>query len=306
MNNCHIDDDFQQENVVFGWVLEPETSEYSWSEITLNNLKFGDTDSAGLSVSHLFDEDAAVDDVVEVADTIGQLTNKSFPDFCIQAFNCPADRKHIIETDREVVSDKSLFLSKKRYIMHVVDSEGQRVDKLKIMGVELKKSDTSKAIKTLLMELVVAILDGKQEKELLGMIKEMKNRFKTFQPSEIAKPIGVKTLKKCQDILATTGSDKGFPYQVRATMFWNSLCSKTDKTIVPGDKVGLLYIKHHKSKYIAFPIDMTVFPEWFYEIQVDYETEWTKAHKKLESYLASIGLDIQGRKDTIKQELFGF
>lgn len=299
-----VEEDFLETNVIWGWVDSDDG--YRWGSIDLNNARAGDTDSIMLEFPPSIAADLDVDSSVEIADTIGKLTNKAFPDFCMHAFNCPEERKHTIQTDREVVSDKSLFLSKKRYIMHIVDSEGQRVDKLKIMGVELKKSDTSKAIKTLLMELVLAILDGKTEAELLPLIKEMKIRFRNFPPSEIAKPINVKTLKKCQDMYETTGDMKGFPYQVRAAMFWNSLCGKTDKTIVPGDKVGLLYIKHPKSKYIAFPIDMTTFPEWFSELQVDYETEWTKAHNKLESYLASIGLDIQGRKDSIKQELFGF
>lgn len=299
-----VEEDFLKTNVIWGWV-DTENG-YKWDSIDLNNARAGDTDSIMLEFPSQIAAELDVDSAVEIADTIGELTNKAFPDFCMHAFNCPEERKHTIQTDREVVSDKSLFLSKKRYIMHIVDSEGQRVDKLKIMGVELKKSDTSKAIKALLMELVLAILDGKTETELLPLIKEMKIRFKNFPPSEIAKPINVKTLKKCQDMYDTTGDMKGFPYQVRAAMFWNSLCGKTDKTIVPGDKVGLLYIKHPKSKYIAFPIDMTTFPEWFSELQVDYETEWTKAHNKLESYLASIGLDIQGRKDSIKQELFGF
>lgn len=299
-----VEEDFLKTNVIWGWV-DTENG-YKWDSIDLNNARAGDTDSIMLEFPSQIAAELDVDSAVEIADTIGKLTNKAFPDFCMHAFNCPEERKHTIQTDREVVSDKSLFLSKKRYIMHIVDSEGQRVDKLKIMGVELKKSDTSKAIKTLLMELVLAILDGETETELLPLIKEMKIRFKNFPPSEIAKPINVKTLKKCQDMYDTTGDMKGFPYQVRAAMFWNSLCGKTDKTIVPGDKVGLLYIKHHESKYIAFPIDMTIFPEWFTDLQVDYDTEWEKAHKKLESYLASIGLDIQGRKDTIKQELFGF
>ena len=299
-----VEEDFLKTNVIWGWV-DTENG-YKWDSIDLNNARAGDTDSIMLEFPSQIAAELDVDSAVEIADTIGELTNKAFPDFCMHAFNCPEERKRTIKTDREVVSDKSLFLSKKRYIMHIVDSEGQRVDKLKIMGVELKKSDTSKAIKTLLMELVLAILDGETETELLPLIKEMKIRFKKFPPSEIAKPINVKTLKKCQDMYDTTGDMKGFPYQVRAAMFWNSLCGKTDKTIVPGDKVGLLYIKHPKSKYIAFPIDMTTFPDWFSELQVDYETEWTKAHNKLESYLASIGLDIQGRKDSIKQELFGF
>lgn len=299
-------EDFVKENEVWGWWKDSPDAPFAWKKHYLNNLKFGDTDSAGLSLSAVFDKDACIDDVVEVADTIGQLTNKAFPEFCMHAFNCPEERKHIIKTEREVVSDKSLFLSKKRYIMHVVDSEGKRVDKLKIMGVELKKSDTSKAIKKLLMDLVLAILDGVEGDDLLSLVADMRTEFNTFQASDIAKPINVKTLKKCQDSYDITGSMKGFPYQVRAAMFWNELCGVSDKKIMPGEKVGLLYIKHPQSKYIAFPIDMTVFPDWFHELTVDYQTEWSKAHAKLENYLASIGMDVVGRKNAIKEELFGF
>lgn len=294
-------DDAQHRNCVWGF-YEDSSSEIVFGRRHLPNVIAGDSDSVYVTIG----VDSDVQDSVDIADYVCDQVNNKYPKFLEAAFNCPPERNDSMWSEREVVSDKSLFLSKKRYIMHIVDSEGQRVDKLKIMGVELKKSDTSKAIKTLLMELVLAILDGETETELLPLIKEMKIGFKNFPPSEIAKPINVKTLKKCQDMYDTTGDMKGFPYQVRAAMFWNSLCGKTDKTIVPGDKVGLLYIKHPKSKYIAFPIDMTTFPEWFSELQVDYETEWTKANNKLESYLASIGLDIQGRKDSIKQELFGF
>lgn len=297
--------DFLEDNKIWCWKHDGDS--YAFGEVDLSTAIAGDTDSIMLSLGKVFpDKYGDVDEVVTVADTIGELTNKSFPDFCEHAFNCPATRRDTIKTDREVVSDKSLFLSKKRYIMHVVDSEGKRVDKLKIMGVEIKKSDTSKAIKSMLSELVNAILDGVSGDDLLDVVKKMKQEFKNRPSTEIAKPINVKTLKKCQDIYNTTGDMKGFPYQVRAAMFWNSMCGNRDKKIVPGDKIGLLYIRGQKSKYIGFPIDLVDFPDWFSELVVDYDTEWTKANKKIESYLSSIGMDIAGRKNSIKKELFGF
>lgn len=243
---------------------------------------------------------------VEIADRIGELTNKAFPDFCMHAFNCPEERKHTIRTDREVVSDKSLFLSKKRYIMHIVDSEGHRVDKLKIMGVELKKSDTSKAVKDMLFTLVNHILDGYDEDAILTKIQEMKEWFRTLPPHDIAKPMSVKTLKKCEDSFKMTGSTKGFPYQVRAAMFWNRKCGNGDRRIMPGDKIRLLYIKNKECKYIGFPVDLTTLPDWFDDFIIDYDTEWEKANTKIESYLSSVGLDVSGRKAAIRQDLFGF
>lgn len=279
---------------------------YSFGKNVLSSIVAGDSDSAYISIPYLGEEYENAESYVEFADIVLEELNASYPPFLEFAFNCPPERNDSMLSEREVVSDKSLFLSKKRYIMHVVDSEGKRVDKLKIMGVELKKSDTSKAIKKLLMDLVLAILDGVEGDDLLSLVADMRAEFNTFQASDIAKPINVKTLKKCQDSYDITGSMKGFPYQVRAAMFWNELCGVSDKKIMPGEKVGLLYIKHPQSKYIAFPIDMTVFPDWFHELTVDYQTEWSKAHAKLENYLASIGMDVAGRKNAIKEELFGF
>lgn len=300
---AHIDFSGKDVNTFHTWYLDGD--EYIFTEYTANNAIFGDTDSAGFLIEDKV-RGESVDDIVLLADTIGELTNKAFPGFCMHAFNCPESRKHSIQTDREVVSDRSLFLSKKRYIMHLVDVEGSRVDKLKIMGVELKKSDTSKAIKDMLRVLVNHILDGHREDDILAAIQEMKKDFKKISPHDIAKPMSVNTLKKCEDSYRMTGSMKGFPYQVRAAMFWNSNCGPNDRRIMPGDKIRLLYIKNKKSKYIAFPVDMITMPEWFNEIIIDYDKEWDNANKKIESYLSSIGLDVAGRKAAIRDKLFGF
>lgn len=297
--------DFDEENRIYGWMDDGEGG-YKFDRMYVNNAIAGDTDSIMLTMKDIFPSSFDIDDAVDIADTIGELTNKSFPGFCMAAFNCPESRKNIVKTDREIVSDKSLFLSKKRYIMHVVDSEGTRVDKLKIMGVEIKKSDTSIAIKSMLTKLVNYILDGDTEDTVLGRIKDLKKEFRKLPATEIGKPINVKTLKKCQDMYAMTGDMKGFPYQVRAAMFWNSKCGPRDKKIVPGDKIMLLYIRNNESKYIGFPIDTVTFPDWFSSLIIDYDTEWEKANAKLESYLSSIGWDVQGRKDSVRQDLFGF
>lgn len=300
-------EDFDSVNTVWTW--SGRDGKYQWEYIHLNNLIYGDTDSAYLTLDKMLEvvgEGQDLDKIVEIADTVGEVTNLAFPDFCMHAFNCPADRAGVIKTARETVSDKSLFLSKKRYILHVVDDEGKRIDKLKIVGVELKKSDTSIAIKKLLGELVNMILDGLEMDHVLDTIDDMRRSFTEFTPHEIAKPISIKTLKKCEDMLAATGSDKGFPYQVRAAMFWNENCTNLDKRNLSGEKVALLYIRHPKSKYIAFPIDMVTFPDWFHQFNIDYDTEWEKAKKKLVNYLTAMGWDVASRKKAIREDLFGF
>lgn len=298
--------DQETPNTCWCWVQDDDGN-YSWEKAVINNAVAGDTDSIMLTMKSLFDNDFDdIDLAVDVADAIGSIANDSFPDFCKHAFNCPDVRNDAIKTDREVVSDKSLFLSKKRYIMHMVDSEGTRIDKHKIMGVEIKKSDTSRALKDMLLRVVHFILDDVDEDEVLDKIESMKSWFKKLPPYEIAKPMSVKTLKGCEDSYRITGSMKGFPYQVRAAMYWNAKCGPNDKRIMPGDKVRLLYIRGRESKYIAFPVDMVTMPDWFNEIVVDYDTEWEKANKKIESYLSSVGMDVAGRKAAIRNNLFGF
>lgn len=253
-------------------------------------------------------DDISVEDLVLVADEIAEEVNASFPQFVKDIFNAPESRQDVVKTGREVVFDKAFFLTKKRYVIHVINDEGKPCDKLKMKGVEIKKSDCSPAVKTLLLELVTSILDGKSMEEVLDLIKTMKNEFRDrFSPQELATPISCKTLKACQDSYKITGSMKGFPYQVRAAMFYNSLCGPKDQLIYSGDKIRLLYIKGAESKYIGFPSDLEEMPEWWLkDFKIDYDTEWEKAHKKLTNYLGSMGWDIQSRKKKVAEELFGF
>lgn len=297
--------DFDEVNTVWTWTCIDKN--YQWKLVHLKNLKYGDTDSAYVSLDSIPDIDSfSIDEKVEIADTIGETVNDSFPEFCMHAFNCPAERNGIIQTARETVVDVGFFLTKKRYALHVIDDEGKRVDKVKIVGLEVKKSDTSIAVKRILNGFINMILEDKDRDSIMEYIGEMAEEFKNLPASDISTPISVNTLKECYDTLEATGSKKGFPYQVRAAMFWNDNCTPVDKKVFPGEKVGLLYINNKDSKYIAFPIDMTIFPEWFEDFVIDYDTEWEKAHKKITNYLEAMGWSSKAIKKAIREDLFGF
>ncbi len=298
--------DFNTENVIWTWQGNPDDG-FRFDQIHLNNLIAGDTDSAMLSIESIFPPDADPNEVTEIADGIAKLTNESFPDFIEHAFNCPKNRRGTVQTDREIISDKSIFLSKKRYIMHVINDEGKKVDKQKIMGVELKKSDTPVAVKDMLQELVDLMLDGKTLEDAQALIRQMKSEYEDYPIRDIARPMSVKGLKKYNDEFEMTEKMDGFPYNVRAAMFYNrNIDQRRDKKIVPGDKIGIVYIKHPKSKYIGFPIDINEFPAFMNEIVIDYEVQWDKAYTKLVSYMAALGWDLASRKKKKRESLFGF
>lgn len=297
-------EDFTETNRIW-FFTEDEVPKFV--EMDLPHMVAGDTDSCYMSVPEIVTSGRSVEEVVATCDEIGGLIGDTFPEFSRRIFNCPADRLGSIKTDREAVSDKSLFLTKKRYIMHVVDMEGTPCDKLKVMGVESKKSDTSPAVKVLLDELVDAILDGKSMDDVLKLTNKMKREFATrFTPREIAKSVGCNTLKKAQNTFAATGDMKGIPYQARAAMFYNKMRTTADKEIYAGDKIKLIYIIHPESKYIGLPVDTEEPPEWFNEIIIDYKTEWNNANTKIVNYLKALGWDLESRKKQQSKDLFGF
>lgn len=267
----------------------------------------GDTDSTMSKLpKEITDQLETMDDVVEVSDLICEITNDGFADYCKTVFNIPEDRASIINADREVIADKALFVSKKRYIMHVVNLEGKKVDYLKIMGLEIIKSDTSQAVKEMLTELTNMMLDEVDMSIAHARIKEMKEEFKRRPLHEIATPMNCKTLKKAKDQRDATGSLKGIHYSARAALFYNDNCGIQDKPIFLGERIGLVYIKDPKSKYIAFPIEESFLPPWMDDIEVDWETMWKKAYTKIVNYMKAVGWDIQSRKEQKRQELFGF
>lgn len=298
--------DFEESNVIWAWIMR-EGEPFRYEKTHINHAVAGDTDSIMMSMAKVLDQTGITEEeeIVQLADDIGEAVNDSFPEFIRRAFNVPKDRDDTIKTDREIVSDKSFFLTRKRYIMSVINEEGKKVKKLKIMGVELKKSNTSKAVKEILMDLVERILDGEDIHQLREAIEGHKKAFFARDIHEIAKPSGCGTLAKCQRILEETGSDKGFAYQARAALFYNSLCGTADRAVMPGDKIGIVYIKHPQSKYIGYPIDATYFPDWMDDIVIDYRTNWEKAKKTIENYMKAMNWDLQTQKENVRMKLFG-
>jgi DNA polymerase elongation subunit (family B) len=190
--------------------------------------------------------------------------------------------------------------------MHVINEEGKKTDKLKIMGVELKRSDTSKAVKSILKRMVDAVLAGDDIDGLKKIVAEEKKIFEDKPMTDIAKPSGCNTLATYQRKLAETGSKKGIPYQANAAMFYNSMCGVEDTRIDPGDKIGIIYIKHPDSKYMAYPIDTDQMPEWMDDIIIDYNMNWEKANNKIVNYMAAMGWDLESQKAEMTMNLFGF
>lgn len=284
---------------------------------------YGDTDSCYFK-THAANEDEAV----AVADEVASATNATFPEFMRTAFNCQPGFDIHIKAGREVVAVRGLFQAKKKYVLKVFDLEGNRVDKLKSQGSEIKKSDTPKIIQNFLKELVSRILSGDdypaveafvnaQRKKLLGVdgdifsmgVSKQANNLDAFHAAWIR--AGKPEAGKVQ--IPGADSPQALPGQIRAAIHYNELVNIHEegaKLVRSGDKVRIFYLKGnlHKMKSIGFPAEMERFPDWFLqEFQVDKRlTEEKMIDNKLRGIFSAIGWDIPTPQNTLINSILKF
>lgn len=144
----------------------------------------------------------------------------------------------------------AIWVTKKRYIMDVFDSEGVRLNepKLKVMGIEAVKSSTPTVCRVAMKELFKTIISGSESKTSDSM-RQFEEHFMTLPPHEIAFPRGVSNIEKWTP---TDGKDnsfmKGTPIHVRAALVHNRLIDelglgRTHRKIMSGDKLKFAYLK---------------------------------------------------------------
>ena len=268
-----------------------------------NYIIAADTDSVYIDLSKIFDRDDDPKEVIKFADYLGETVNGSFPQFMKDIFNVSSERAKPIQTEREVVSDKSYFLAKKKYVMHVINSEGIEVDKIKSMGVEIKRTDTPEIIQNLLKDLVNMLMDQQSFEEVQLFIDKFKEYYHNQPMLVVGRPMGIKGLKKYETKFNKQKTMKGFPYHIRASLFYNSLCDINDKKIESGDKIRIVYLNNPKSKYIALPVDRDEYPAFINSLNIDWNAQWETVVKKINIFLIPIGYDKESRQKKLVKSL---
>lgn len=197
---------------------------------------------------------------------------------------------------REAIFSKAIWTAKKRYAMIVHNSEG--VDyhpyKLKIMGMDIVKSSTPKAIRGELKSILVKIFES-TEPELQEYVAGFKKKFMEMPIEDVAFPRGVNTLNK----YARGPKKPGKPIAVTAAITYNTYASK-DKTLTPikdGDKIRFVYLKQPNpthSHVIGFPAFGTLPPSLKLDKFVDYGLQWEKVFlSPLKGITNAIGWDVE-------------
>jgi len=148
---------------------------------------------------------------------------------------------------REKITDRAIFVAKKRYILNTLNSEGVHYEtpKVSVTGLESVRSSTPEVCREKLKECFEIIMNT-DEQTTQQFIADFRKQFKTLDPVAIAKTSGTDNIKKYQD--KTSLYRKGCPMHVRGAIMYNHFLKqkgldKKFETIQSGDKVKFLYLK---------------------------------------------------------------
>ena len=189
--------------------------------------------------------------------------------------------KNAMVMKREVISNKAIWVAKKRYMMNVLDEEGVRLakPKLKIMGIEAVKSSTPQVCRGKIKEAINLIMT-KDETALQQFIKEFKKEYFTLSAEQISFPRSCNNLKKyrsSKDIFI-----KGSPIHVKGALIYNYQIQRMKLQnkypyIQEGDKIKFVKLLEQNPFRFDVISYVTKLPTEF-KLQkcIDYEIQFQK------------------------------
>jgi len=291
------------------------------------SIVYGDTDSCYFTAWPAIKDQVAKGEMtwdkemcIQLYDTLGESTNDSFPAFMEKAFHAPRKNGAIIKAGRELVADRTIFITKKRYAVNIYDKEGKRKDKdgtlgdIKAMGLDLKRADTPKYVQEFLMNVLEMVIQhGKSRDEVIEVIKDFKRKLSEQEPWTKGSPKSVNNLTNHTNNWKKTG--KCGVGHAMAAINWNYLREmhgdNYSQKIVDGMKIVVCKLKPNALKMtsVAYPTDELRLPEWFKELPFDDDLmEATLVTEKVENLLGVLNWDLRSNTDTKStfDDLFSF
>jgi DNA polymerase elongation subunit (family B) len=292
-------------------------------------IVYGDTDSCYFTAYPTLKEQIDKGELdwnkemcIGLYDSIADQANESFPAFMERAFHTPRKNGEIIKAGRELIGDRSLFITKKRYAINIFDKEGKRKDTngktgdIKAMGLDLKRADTPKYIQEFLMDILKRVLAGEQREQIIDLIKEFKRQLSAQDSWTKGSPKSVNKLTIYGDLEAKSKVGKAnMPGHVRAALNYNYLrkvnSDNYSMKIVDGMKVVVCKLKSNPLGFtsIAYPTDELRLPTWFCELPFDdTEMERTLVDEKIENLLGVLDWNLRSDTNTSTtfDDLFSF
>ena len=237
-----------------------------WMNENLNTIDkdyvvTSDTDSLFIQVKDILlargidlkNKEQCIKATLEIATEIQKVSNKFIGEFALKAFNIPNNRNHFFELKQEVVIERGYFSGKRRYAMYIVNKEGVDTEELVMMGLDLMKSNMPVTYKKFGESIIQEIMFGKTRDDINKRIVDFKKYLKTQSWEVVAKPTGVKQIRKYIKRSPRIGEifselETKCPINTKAAIYTNDLLrfKKLDKQyscFVEGDKMKYVTLK---------------------------------------------------------------
>jgi len=270
---------------------------------------YGDTDSTYFN-TYANDEKEAI----AIADAVCDVVNAAFKPFMQKTFICHPGFDDVIKAGREIVASSGIFVDKKRYILRVINNEGKSVDKLKVMGLETKKTTLPQHVSNKLNSFVERLLMGDDWLDISERIVEYKQQLtNSVDLMQIGLPKGVNNVEAYTREYDMDGKTR-LPGHVAASILYNKCLDdygdKSSIKITSGMKIKVFYLKTKigRFKAIAIPTDIERVPSWFID---NFEID-TPAHiirlvdKPLGNIIGAIGKEIPSSQSLSNDSLLGY
>lgn len=244
-----------------------------------------DTDSIYVVLDKLVEKTCQGKTDDQIANFLGKVCDTKLEPYIEKCFKELAEYtnayKNAMVMKREVISNKAIWVAKKRYMMNVLDEEGVRLakPKLKIIGIEAVKSSTPQVCRGKIKEAINLIMT-KDETALQQFIKEFKKEYFTLSAEQISFPRSCNNLKKyrsSKDIFI-----KGSPIHVKGALIYNYQIQRMKLQnkypyIQEGDKIKFVKLLEQNPFRFDVISYVTKLPTEF-KLQkcIDYEIQFQK------------------------------
>ena len=268
-----------------------------------NNILVHNTDS-----TYFVTGAETVVEAIQIADYVADKVNASYQSFMQNTFLCQPEFDNLVKCAREVVSDRGIFVEKKRYILHLVDLDGKTVDKCKVMGLDTKKTTLPSHISIELNKFIERYLKGETWEEVSVSIVDYKEHLRqATDVMEIGLPKGIKNVEEYTRKYEADGTTR-LPGHVAAAIHYNmNLKHFEDKISLPimsGMKIKVFYLKskYGRFKSIAIPTDAEFVPDWFIEnFEIDRDAH---IERLIDNPLQNILKAVDKRVPTVQSLIF--
>lgn len=277
------------------------------------SIIYGDTDSSYFKLDFKSNQP---DKMVEQADSAVEEVNKTFQPFMQSRFLCQDGFDDIITAEREIVSDRGIFVDKKRYILHVINDEGKQVDKPKVMGLDTKKTTLPKHTAEKVNEFVERFLKGESWDKIAQEIVDYKDQLRNSENVfDVGLPKGVGDMQHYTKQYQLYGDDARLPGHFAAAIYYNQCLEQyEDKESLPimsSMKVRIFYLlgkNHGRFKSIALPTDIDKVPDWFIQnFNIDYDAHIKRlVDAPLNNIIKAVGLESPTKQSLFTDSLLEF